>query len=71
MRNRQGTDRRPVAVVLMADGRRVHVPVQAAGLVDLSVGGLFRSFVVGVLSLVELIAGSRRENGGTRRNERN
>jgi hypothetical protein len=45
-------DRRHVAVVITSDGRRVPMPVDS-GLVD--------------GSLLELITGSRREDGGTRR----
>jgi hypothetical protein len=61
-------DRRPLAVVVTTDGRRIHVPVGGAEVTLLS---LIRSILVGVESLVELlITGSRRENGGTRRDDR-
>jgi hypothetical protein len=54
-------DRRHVAVVITADGRRVPMPVQS-GLVGVSLLDLLRSLLAGLL-----ITGSRRENGGTRR----
>jgi len=65
-----GRDRRHVAVVMTADGRRVQVPVDDAGLVDVSLLGLLRSLGLGLVSLLGLITGSRRENGGNRRIER-
>lgn len=60
-------DRRPVAVVVTTDGRRIHVPV---GNAEVPVLSLVRSILVGIESLVLLITGSRRENGGTRRDDR-
>jgi hypothetical protein len=63
-----GRDRRHVAVVMTTDGRRVQVPVEDAGLVDVSLLGLLRSLLLGLDGLLGLITGSRRENGGTRRN---
>ena len=61
-------DRRPVAVVVTTDGRRVHVPVETAEVPLLS---LIRSILLGIESLLGLlITGSRRENGGTRRIDR-
>jgi hypothetical protein len=61
-------DRRPVAVVVTSDGRRVHVPVETAEVPLLS---LIRSILLGIEGLLGLlITGSRRENGGTRRNDR-
>jgi hypothetical protein len=63
-----GRDRRHVAVVMTTDGRRVQLPVEDAGLVDVSILGLLRSLLLGLDSLLGLITGSRRENGGTRRN---
>ena len=61
-------DRRPVAVVVTTDGRRVHVPVETAEVPLLS---LIRSILLGIESLLGLlITGSRRENGGTRGNDR-
>ena len=64
----QGRNRSAVVVVLTADGRRVNVPLR-----DLHTGGvslldLLRSLQLGLESLLGLlITGSRRENGGTRR----
>jgi hypothetical protein len=65
-----GRDRRRVAVVITADGRRVNVPIDGSGLVDVSLPGILRSLLLGLDSLLGLITGSRRENGGTRRNGR-
>jgi hypothetical protein len=62
-----GRDRRQVAVVVTTDGRRVQMPVEDTGLVDVSLLGLLRSLLLGLDSLLGLITGSRRENGGTRR----
>jgi hypothetical protein len=59
-------DRRHVAVVITSDGRRVPMPVDS-GLVDGSLSGLLRSLALGVGLVLELITGSRREDGGTRR----
>ncbi len=61
-------DRRPVAVAVTTDGRRVHVPIENAEVPLLS---LIRSILLGIEGLLGLlITGSRRENGGTRRNDR-
>jgi hypothetical protein len=65
-----GRDRRRVAVVITTYGRRVNVPIDGSGLVDVSLLGLLRSLLLGLDSLLGLITGSRRENGGTRRNGR-
>jgi hypothetical protein len=65
-----GQDRRTVAVVVTSDGRRVHVPMNNSGLADVSLLGLLRSLLLGLDGLLGLITGSRRENGGTRRDER-
>jgi hypothetical protein len=54
-------DRRTVAVVVTSDGRRVHMPVEAA---EVPVLSLIRSFLVGIESLLGLITGRR--DGGTR-----
>ena len=62
-------DRRMVAVVITTDGRRVHVPVEPNPLADVSLLALLRS-LLGLDGLLGLITGSRRENGGTRRNGR-
>lgn len=63
----KGRDRRPVAVVVTADGRRVNLPTRTGGLVDVSLLGIIRSLLLGLDGLIGLITGSRRENGGTRR----
>jgi hypothetical protein len=60
-------DRRSVAVVVTSDGRRVHVPVETNEVPLLS---LIRSILVGIESLLGLIAGDRRDHGGTRRSDR-
>jgi hypothetical protein len=66
-----GHSRRHVAVVVTTDGRRVQVPLNDTGLSDGSLLSLLRSLLVGLDGLVGLlITGSRRENGGTRRNGR-
>jgi hypothetical protein len=62
-------DHRRVAVVVTTDGRRVHVPVEPSGLADVSPLALLRS-LLSLDGLLELITGSRRENGGTRKDER-
>lgn len=61
-------DRRAVAVAITADGRRVHVPVEPTGLVDVSLLDLLRS-LPGLDGLLGLITGSRRDRG-SRRGER-
>jgi len=66
----QGRDRRPVAIVVMSDGRRVPVALDDRGLLDESLAALLRSLLLGLDGLVGRITGSRRENGGTRRDER-
>jgi len=67
----QDRDRRPVAVVVTTDGRRVTVPLRDLETQDASLLGLLRSLLAGLESLLGLlITGSRRENGGTRRDER-
>ena len=59
-------DRRPVAVVVTTDGRRINVPVENA---EVPVLSLIRSILVGIEELVLLIT-NRREHGGTRRSDR-
>jgi hypothetical protein len=61
-------DRRKVAIAITADGRRVHVPVEPASLIDVSFLEILRS-LPGLDSLLGLITGSRRDRG-TRRGER-
>ena len=63
-----GRDRRHVAVVVTSDGRRVTMPMDS-GLDDVSLIGILRS-LLGLDGLLGLITGSRRENGGTRRDGR-
>ncbi len=65
-----GRDRSAISVAVTADGRRVQLPISDTGLLDGSLLDLLRSLVVGLESLLGLITGSRRENGGTRRIER-
>jgi len=66
----QGRDRR-VAVVVTSDGRRVTVPLRDLDSRRVSVLDLLRSLLAGLDGLLGLlITGSRRENGGTRRDER-
>jgi hypothetical protein len=60
-------DRRNVAVVVTADGRRAHLPIETA---EVPVLSLIRSILVAIESLVGLIAGDRRDHGGTRRGDR-
>lgn len=64
-------DGRPAAVVLTTNGRQAALPLAAARL-DVSLLGLLRSLLAGIegLLVLLLIAGSRRENGGIRRNDR-
>jgi hypothetical protein len=65
-----GQDRRHVAVVVTSDGRRIQVPLDNSGLSDVSLLGLLRSLLLGLDGLLGLITGSRRENGGPRRDAR-
>jgi hypothetical protein len=60
-------DRRRVAVAVTTDGRRVNLPVEGAEVPALS---LIRSILVGLEDLIGLIAGDRRDHGGTRRSDR-
>jgi hypothetical protein len=69
VRSSNGTDRRPLAVVVTTDGRRVYVPIEDDSL-EVSLLSLIRLLQVGIESLLGLITGSRRENRGTRRDER-
>jgi hypothetical protein len=57
-------NRRHVAVLVRTDGRRVQVPQEDLGLVDVSILGLLRSLELGLESLIGLITGSRRGTGG-------
>lgn len=56
-------NRRHIAVAVRADGRRVQVPADDLGLVDVSLFGLIRSFELGIERVLGLITGSRRETG--------
>jgi hypothetical protein len=58
-------DRRTVAVMITADGRRVHVPIDPAALPDVSLLDILRS-LPGLDSLLGLISGSRRDRGSGR-----
>jgi hypothetical protein len=58
-----GLHRRHVAVFVRTDGRRVQVPLEDLGLVDVSLLGLLRSFELGIERVFVLITGSRRETG--------
>jgi hypothetical protein len=52
-----------VAIAIRADGRRVLVPADDLGLVDVSLLGLLRSIELGIERVFVLITGSRRETG--------
>ena len=56
-------NRRHVAIAIRSDGRRVQVPAEDLGLVDLSLLGLLRSLELGIERVFVLITGSRREAG--------
>ena len=58
-------NRRHVAILVRTDGRRVQVPMDNLGLVDVSVLGLLRSLELGIERVFVLITGSRRETGRT------
>ncbi len=62
-----GQDRRPVAVAVTSDGRRVNVPLEE--LEGGTAPATPRSILLSLLGLLGLISGSRREPGG-RRTER-
>ena len=59
--------RRHVAVVITSDGRRVNVPMNQTGIIDVVILPLLRSLLLGLDGLLGLITGSRQENGGSRR----
>jgi hypothetical protein len=62
----RGKDR--VAVVVTTDGRRVSVPVRDLRAQGVSLLDLLRSLLAGLEGLLGLlITGSRRENGGSRK----
>jgi hypothetical protein len=56
-------NRRHVAILVRMDGRRVQVPYDNLGLVDVSLLGLLRSIELGIERVFVLITGSRREAG--------
>jgi hypothetical protein len=62
-------DQRTVAVVITTDGRRVHMPLESRPLADVSLLARIRS-LLGLDGLLGLITGSRRENGGMRKDGR-
>jgi hypothetical protein len=67
----QGRSRSRIAVVVTADGRRVNVSLGDLEPQGVSPLDLIRSLLAGLESLLGLlITGSRRENGGTRRDGR-
>jgi hypothetical protein len=67
----QGRSRSRIAVVVTADGRRVNVPLRDLEPQGVSLLDLLRSLLAGLDGLLGLlITGSRRENGGTRRDGR-
>jgi hypothetical protein len=57
-------NRRHVAIAIRSDGRRVEVPMEDLGMVDVSLLGLLRSIELGIERVFVLITGSRRETGG-------
>ncbi len=57
MRLTNGQDRRPVAVVVTSDGRRVNVPLDELDHAPVSL----RSILLSLLGLLGLISGSRQE----------
>ena len=56
-------NRSRIAIAIRADGRRVQVPSDDLGLVDVSLLGLLRSLEFGIERVFGLITGSRREAG--------
>ena len=56
-------NRRNVAVMIRTDGRRVQVPQDNLGLVDVSLLGILRSIELGLERVFVLITGSRRGDG--------
>ena len=65
----ESRDRRRVAVAVTSDGRRVQLP-ETPSLIDATLFEILRSLLLGLDGLLGLITGSRRENGGTRRDRR-
>jgi hypothetical protein len=56
-----GQDRRKVAVVVTADGRRVQMPIDSD--LDVALRSLLESLRLGLDGLLGLITGSRRDRG--------
>ena len=56
-------NRRHVAILVRTDGRRVQVPMENLGMVDVSLFGLLRFVEIGIERVLVLITGSRRETG--------
>jgi hypothetical protein len=56
-------NRRHVAILIRTDGRRVQVPADNLGLVDVSLLGLLGFIELGIERVFVLITGSRRETG--------
>ena len=56
-------NRRHVAILVRTDGRRVQVPTDDLGLVDVSLLGLLSWIELGIERVFVLITGSRREAG--------
>ena len=56
-------NRRHVAILVRTDGRRVQVPSEDLGVVDVSLLGLLRTVEIGIEHVFVLITGSRRETG--------
>ena len=61
-------NRRQIAILVREDGRRVEVPAEDLGIIDLSLFGLLRFVELGIESVVVRITGSRQETG--RRDQR-
>jgi hypothetical protein len=59
-----------VVVAVTADGRRVQLPADGPSAFESDLLSLLRSLLVGVEDILVLITGSRRENGGQRRDGR-
>jgi hypothetical protein len=57
-----------VVILVREDGRRVEVPAEDLGIIDLSLFGLLRFVELGIESVVVRITGSRQETG--RRDQR-
>jgi hypothetical protein len=60
--DQDGRDRRAVAVVVTADGRRVQMPIEPSGF-DVALSSLLDSLRLGLAGLLGLITGSRRDRG--------